>query len=176
MSNSFVAIDVETAIGKRWSICQIGLVFFENNQVVDSINEYIQPPNNEYHFMNTRIHKITAEDTSNKPFFPEIWKTIQPLIEGKILVAHNAAFDLSCLNQTLEYYNLEKQNFNFYCTYKMSNLKLNIACNNYNIPLEKHHDADCDAKACGALYIKLLQAGIEPRQTNPPKRKSQRGV
>lgn len=30
MKNTFTAIDFETAQGKRWSICQVGLVRIEN--------------------------------------------------------------------------------------------------------------------------------------------------
>ncbi len=36
----FVAIDVETAIGKRWSICQIGLAVVENGIIKETISEY----------------------------------------------------------------------------------------------------------------------------------------
>lgn len=161
MSNHFVALDVETAIGKRYSICQIGLAFFENNKLTQTITRYVQPPNNEYFFMNISVHKITPDQTINEPFFPEIWNEIYPLIKDAKLVAHNASFDKSCLNKALEFYEIEVPAFDFDCTYKMTGEKLNNACEAYQVPLEKHHDAACDAEACGLLYVKLKQAHIE---------------
>ena len=99
----FVAIDVETAIGKRWSICQIGLAFVEKGELIHIVSELIQPPNNEYSIWNTKVHGITAEKTSDKPTFPEIWEKIYPIIKNKKLVAHNAAFDINCLHQKLDF-------------------------------------------------------------------------
>ena len=34
-NNSFTAIDFETAQGKRWSICQVGLVRVENQIITE---------------------------------------------------------------------------------------------------------------------------------------------
>jgi DNA polymerase-3 subunit epsilon len=155
MKNSFVAIDVETAVGKRWSICQIGLTIIENNEIIQTISEYVQPPDNEYYYWNIKIHKITPEITKDKPFFPEVWDKIYPLIKDKKLIAHNARFDKSCLNQALNYYDMHVPEFDFDCTYKMSGEKLNIACETWGISLENHHDAACDATACALLYLKL---------------------
>jgi DNA polymerase-3 subunit epsilon len=104
---NFIALDVETAQGKRWSICQIGLVFVENSKIANTYSQLVQPPENEYFYRNTQIHGIKASDTRNAPFFPEIWKEIFPLISGKKLVAHNAAFDMDCLRKTLSFYNME---------------------------------------------------------------------
>lgn len=39
----FVAIDVETANAKRASICQIGLVVYDNRKVVDEWSTLINP-------------------------------------------------------------------------------------------------------------------------------------
>lgn len=155
MKDTFVAIDVETAVGKRWSICQIGLVVVENGEIKQTISELVQPPNNEYSMWNTKVHGITAAETNNKPLFPEIWQKIYPVIENKMLVAHNASFDMSCLKQALEYYNIEVPNFDCECTYKMSGQKLNVACDSLNISLDNHHDAACDAEACAKIYLKL---------------------
>ena len=161
----FVAIDVETAIGKRWSICQIGLAIVENGELKQTVNELIQPPNNEYSIWNTKIHGITANKTSDKPTFPEIWEKIYPIIENKKLVAHNADFDINCLHQTLDYYNIEIPNFDCDCTYRKTGQNLNDACASFNISLDNHHDACCDAEACARLYLKVLD-GIEPDFSN----------
>ena len=100
MSISFTAIDFETAIGKRWSICQVGIVRVVDGKIVESLSSLVQPPDNEYSMWNTRVHGITAEDTRDAPIFPDIWDDIRPYFENNLVVAHNAAFDIDCLKQT----------------------------------------------------------------------------
>ncbi|RIH64320.1 hypothetical protein D1164_14595 [Mariniphaga sediminis] len=172
MNNDFIALDVETAIGKRWSICQIGIAIVENGELKQTITELIQPPNNEYSRHNTNIHGITSEMTADKPKFPEIWEKIYPIIENKKLVAHNAEFDINCLHQTLDYYDLDIPNFDCDCTLNLTGQSLNEACASFNVSLENHHNAGCDAEACANLYIKVLN-GESPTFSNvKPKRKS----
>ncbi len=156
VNNDFVAIDVETAIGKRWSICQIGLAIVENGEFKKTITELIQPPNNEYSKYNTKIHGITPEMTLNKLTFPALWQKIYPIIENKKLVAHSAEFDINCLEQTLNYYNLEIPKFDCDCTFKLTGQALKEACASFNVSLENHHDAGCDAEACAKLYLNVL--------------------
>ena len=155
MDNNFVAIDIETAQGKRWSICQIGLAIVENGNITKTISKLVQPPNNEYAPFNIKIHKITPEKTLNSPFFNEVWENIYPIIANKKLVAHNASFDISCLNQALDYYNIKKPVFDYTCTYKLTGEKLKVACKKYNVNLENHHDALCDAIACAKIYLNI---------------------
>ena len=153
---NFIAIDVETAQGKRHSICQIGLVEYENGKIIKTYDRLVQPPDNYYFYRNIQIHGISADDTKNEPFFPEIWAEIEPMITGKLLVAHNASFDMSCLRKALEYYKLPIPEFNSACTYKMTKMNLKLACQTYDINLDNHHDALTDAKACGEIYLKIV--------------------
>ena len=158
---NFVAIDVETAIGKRWSICQIGLAIVENGEIIKTVSKLVQPPQNEYANGNISVHGITPDMTASAPVFPEIWDEIYPLLEGKRLVAHNASFDINCLHQALEFYNLQIPGMECDCTYSRTGYKLSEICDAYEIELNNHHDATCDAVACAKVYLNLLQ-GIEP--------------
>ena len=161
---NFVAIDVETAIGKRWSICQIGLVIVENGEITQTFSRLVQPPQNEYAIGNINVHGITPDVTANAPIFPEVWDEIYPLLEGKRLVAHNASFDINCLHQALEFYNRQIPVMECDCTYSRTGYKLSEICDAYEIELNNHHDATCDAVACAKVYMNLLQ-GIEPDVT-----------
>lgn len=158
---NFVALDVETAIGKRWSICQIGLAFVENDEIVHTISNLVRPPQNEYSPWNINIHGIVPERTENEPEFPQIWEKIYPLIMGKKLVAHNASFDINCLQQTLEFYNLPIPNFEYDCTFKLTGQRLDIICDAFGIDLVNHHDATADAIACAKVYLNIFK-GVEP--------------
>lgn len=158
---NFVAIDVETAQGKRWSICQIGLAIVENGEITQTISRLVQPPQNEYSEWNVRVHGITPEMTCDAPVFSEVWDEIHPLVHCKRLVAHNASFDINCLMQTFDFYGLPVPKLECDCTYSRTGAKLNEICAAYDIELNNHHDAACDAEACAKVYLKLLQ-GIQP--------------
>lgn len=59
------------------------------------------------------------------------------------------------------------------CTYRRTNLKLEDLCDALDIPLDKHHDACCDAIACAKVYLKLINnevpdcSKISQRTSNP---------
>lgn len=170
--DDFVALDVETAIGKRWSICQIGISVVESGEIKQTISEYIQPPNNEYSKWNSKVNGITAEITKNKPLFPEIWKKIYPIIDSKKIVAHNADFDIDCLKQTLNYYDLEVPKFDYDCTLSLTGQKLEDACSSFGVNLDNHHDAGCDAEACATLYLKVQNGEVPDFSKVKPKKQS----
>ena len=152
MNNSFTAIDFETAQGKRWSICQVGLIRVEEGIVKDQLSILVQPPGNYYWDMFIDIHGITPEQTVNSPSFEKIWKQLEPYISNQEVVAHNGfAFDFQCLQQTLKYYDLAIPEYKGHCTYKIYQDNLASLCKEYHIPLN-HHDALSDAKACAELY------------------------
>lgn len=155
-NTNFVALDVETAQGPRWSICQIGLAIVDNGVINDSISYLVQPPENKYQKGNINIHGITPAKTKDKPLFPQIWEKILPIIENKLIVAHNTSFDIDCLRKTLTYYNLDIPNFNTDCTFKRTGDRLDNLCESYNVELTNHHDAVSDAIACAKIYVKLL--------------------
>ncbi len=175
-SSDFVAIDVETAQGKRWSICQIGITEVMGGEIIETITELVQPPDNKYLKSNIHVHGITPEMTENKPAFPEVWEKIYKRIENKKLIAHNADFDIDCLKQTLNYYNIDAPYFDYYCTFKGSGMRLDEACEAYSVELSQHHDAGCDSEACAKIYLKLQNGEIPNkiiRKTTPKVRFNQ---
>jgi DNA polymerase-3 subunit epsilon len=157
MMDNFTAIDFETAQGKRWSICQVGIVRVEEGRIVEELSILVQPPQNFYWSNFTDIHGISSEHTVDSPSFDQIWPQIAPFITNQNVVAHNGfAFDFPCLQQTLEYYQLQNPNFIGHCTYKLYRDNLASLCRQYNIPLN-HHDALSDARACAELFLKHLK-------------------
>jgi DNA polymerase-3 subunit epsilon len=152
MINSYTTIDFETAQGKRWSICQVGLVHVENQIITEQLSILVQPPDNYYWNNFIDIHGISPEQTAEAPGFDKIWDQIEPFIRNQNVVAHNGfAFDFHCLNQTLEYYNIEPPKYTGHCTYRIFGDNLASLCEEYKIPLN-HHDALSDAMACAKLF------------------------
>ncbi|MBD0404586.1 exonuclease domain-containing protein [Flammeovirga sp. EKP202] len=174
----FTAIDFETAHGARWSICQVGIVKVKNGEIIDRYETLVRPPDNRYHSFNTTIHGITAEMTKNAPSFFQVWDEIKPFIEGQLIVAHNAGFDVGALEQTLELYDLDVPEFQYDCTYRITGAALDDVCYTYGWALN-HHNALADAEACAKLYIECISEKELPifeknpfkkKKTNPPYR------
>lgn len=151
---NFTAIDFETAIGKRYSACAIGIVKVVNGNIVERFSTLIQPPHNEYQFHNIKVHQITPEMTEGLPFFPEIYPTIKRYIQNTLVVAHNMEFDFDVLSQTMNFYDIEDDELNFKvdCTLKLFGQSLDKCCEEHHIKLD-HHDPLSDAIACAKLYL-----------------------
>lgn len=103
---NYTVFDVETANSQRESICAIGIIRYENNQIVFE-KEILINPEVEFNYFNTRIHGIKESDVINALTFPEVWADIKDYFDNTILVAHNAkSMDLCALYRRLERYSL----------------------------------------------------------------------
>lgn len=162
---NFIAIDFETANGKRNSACSLGLVKVENGVIVDSREWLISPPEMYFHPINVSIHGITEDDVANQPSFNYIWDEVEDYLQDSMVIAHNASFDVSVLRACLETYGITNPNFDYMCTVQISkhlwpsmpNHKLNTLAHLFDIPL-KHHDALEDTLACAKIAIKACES------------------
>ncbi len=157
---NFVAIDFETALGKRYSACAVGIVVVKNSVISEKFWTLIQPPFNEYFYKNIEVHGITPEMTKDAQTFDLLYPKIREYLNGNIVICHNAEFDISVLSQTMEYYNIvdDSLRFEYHCTMKLYNGNgLFDCCKELNIPLN-HHDALSDAEACAILYLYIKGA------------------
>ena len=66
---NFIAIDFETATGKRASICEAGICVVKDGKVVETKSWLVRPEDNAYSYWNIQIHGIHPEDTENAPEF-----------------------------------------------------------------------------------------------------------
>lgn len=136
----FAAIDFETANNERSSVCSVGIVIVRNGEIVDSFYSLISPEPNYYNYWCSQVHGLTREDTEDAPVFPEVWKQIEPLIEGLPLVAHNSPFDESCLKAVFRVYQMDYPDYPFYDTLSVSRQTL---------PELENHQLYTVAAACG---------------------------
>lgn len=83
--SSFIALDVETANQKRTSICSIGLVFFQDNQIVDQ-KHYLINPQEEFLELNIKIHGIAPEHVIQAPTFPQIESELRAFLTGQTII------------------------------------------------------------------------------------------
>ncbi|HJE96500.1 3'-5' exonuclease [Ligilactobacillus acidipiscis] len=161
----FIALDFETASPKRHSACSLALTVVRNDQVIDEMYSLIKPAT-EFSPNNIRIHGITPQDVANSPTFPQLWPHISSFFgPQKLIVAHNASFDVSVLRKTLGFYKLPVPNFMVLDTLKTSrqllndlpNYQLNTVCDFLSISLKHHHNALADSRACAQILISEAQ-------------------
>lgn len=157
----FVALDFETANKYANSACSLAVVTVENGVITKRGYSLIKPP-----FMNfdpecIAIHEIQPNEVVNKPTFDKLWPAIyENHLKGKILLAHNARFDMGVLRATLDHYKIEWPNMYYACTVKISqrvwpnleNHKLNTmgAYLGYKF---RHHYALDDAEVCAQVAV-----------------------
>lgn len=174
---NYTVFDVETANERRDSICAIGIIRYENNQIIFE-KEILINPETEFNYFNVKVHGIKESDVVNAPTFPEIWDEIKAYFDKTILVAHNAkSMDLCALYRTLERYDLSSVNNQYICTLELaksifkgndavSSYRLEVLANLYDIKLLNHHNALDDAKACFEILRKfetLYPTAIVPK-------------
>lgn len=163
--DDFAAIDFETANECRTSICSVGVVVVRGGEIVERFYSLIRPEPDYYKWFCSRVHGLCGLDTCNAPLFPDVWRQIEPLIDGLPLVAHNAMFDEGCLRDTLRVYGLDCPDFTFYDTLRAARRTFGRSLPNHQLQtvalacgycLTDHHHALADAEACAAIALKIL--------------------
>ncbi len=160
----FVAIDFETATSQWTSICSMGICVVEDNKIKEVKEFLVRPEPFEFNDYNIAIHGITPDLVYDKPTFDKYWKEIKPYLQNKVVVAHNASFDVGALRKTLDSFGVELPEFNYLCTVKLSQKaypeltshKLNCLGAELGIDFS-HHTACDDAYACAMVLIHILE-------------------
>ena len=164
----FTVFDVETPNYNNDRMSAIGVCVVEGGEIVRELNTLVNP---EVHFdrFNIELTGITPAMVEDKPTFPQLWQLLQPMMEGSVLVAHNAPFDMRVLAACLRGYGIAwKADVPYVCTCAMGrkcypdlpNHKLNTMCSHLDIDL-CHHDAGSDSRACAGLLLDYLQQGMD---------------
>lgn len=157
----YTAIDFETASSEPTSACSIAAVVVQDDAVVEKFYTLIKPPP-ETKFLSycTKVNGITREMTETAPDFPTVWGQLAPLLAGRLVVAHNASFDMRVLEAMLRYYDIPIPNFRYACTVKLSRMawpqltshKLDAMGEFLNIRFNHHHALE-DSLACAAIPV-----------------------
>lgn len=159
----FAAIDFETANYQRTSVCSVGVVTVRGGRIADRFYSLIKPEPEYYNYRCTQVHGLTEEDTRHAPVFPQVWQQIEPLIAGLPLVAHNKAFDESCLKAVFRMYQMDYPGYTFLCTLQQARRvwpggqhTLDVIAARCGYDLTQHHHALADAEACAAIALQTL--------------------
>ena len=165
----YIAFDVETPNHLNHRISSIGITVIENGKIAGSFSSLVNPECR-FDSFNTELTGIRPEMVQDAPTFASLWKTIEPMMSGGTLVAHNAPFDLGVLKRCLYDYGISwKKAVPYLCTVQIGRLllpgmshKLNVLCDYYHLALN-HHQADSDSRACAEILLKYMEHGEEWR-------------
>jgi DNA polymerase-3 subunit epsilon len=170
----FVTIDFEIATPDLDSPCEIGLTVVRSNKILETRSWLVKPKQYPvFNDFNVRVHGIKPKDVENAPGLNDLWTEIQPFINDKFVIAHNARFDIGVLRRTLNSYSIENPTIDYACSYLLSrslwkglpSYNLKSLCKQHGIKLGNHRAGE-DSRACAELTLKIFsEAGIETINT-----------
>ena len=168
MSNDleFAIVDIETTgfSPKTYDkIVEVGIVRVDAKFTV--IDEYATLINPQRDVGASYIHGIQAEDVCDAPLYADVVGDIHRALQGAVVVAHNAPFDLRFLMHHSQACGFPWPKVPTLCTMKLAkrlalgttNAKLGTLCDFFGIPTGQAHTALDDARATTILLHHLLR-------------------
>jgi DNA polymerase III epsilon subunit len=167
--NRYVVFDFETTGLSPYQggrVIEIGAVKIENGRVLDEYHSLVNP-GVAISRAAQQVHGISMKMLEPEPEPMEVFPSFLRFIEGAILVAHNASFDMGFLRTELRNLNAEIDNSHL-CTLKISrklfpglkNYKLETVARHLVRPLPENlrfHRALDDAHLTAKIWLKILQ-------------------
>ncbi|GAB3988252.1 hypothetical protein GCM10029978_110150 [Actinoallomurus acanthiterrae] len=169
----YAVVDVETTgLRSDWQdrVIEVGIVQLDASG--DVTGEWATLVNPGRDLGPRRIHRIVAADIRHAPAFDEVAGTIAALLKGRVVVAHNLAFDalfisgeFARLGATAPLAPEAGVCTMRWASYFMPEAPRNLAgcCALADVPLSGHHDALVDAHAAAGLlrhYLGLVEGRV----------------
>jgi DNA polymerase III subunit epsilon len=156
----FVAIDFETANRQPDSACQLAAVVVSQSRIVGEYSWLIRPPTSYFSQFNISIHGIRPSDVRDSPGMDLVWTELSNLLDGQVVMAHNARFDMQVLVASLAAHDIACPSIQFQCTRALARAAwpgrpaygLKPLGNWLGISF-KHHDALEDARCCANIAL-----------------------
>ncbi|WP_313236079.1 exonuclease domain-containing protein [Sphingobacterium thalpophilum] len=158
----FTVIDFETANKNPLSAVSLGIAHFKGQKLLD-VKEFRLEPIIKHPWEFEHIHGISINQSREYSTFEKQWEYIKPHLDNRLLVAHNAEFDINVLKETVSFIKQKLTNIRVVCTYKLakrfmkyeSSYKLENLCKDNGIPYW-NHKAAYDAVSAGILFMHAI--------------------
>ena len=164
MPEKFVAIDFETANADLASICQVGMVTFENGRVVESWGSLVNPQDY-FDWINIDIHGIDEYAVKDAPTFQQIYTSMLDRLQHHVVVSHTS-FDRTALSQAIAKHNLSGISCHWldsarvvrraWPQWSRKGYGLTNVCGELGISFTAH-DAVEDARAAGEVLLRAIK-------------------
>ena len=165
LNDIYVVFDLETTgfSSIKDKIIEIGAVKVENGVITDKFSTFVNPKV-PIPFKITNLTGITDDMVMEAPDIETILPQFLEFVGDAVLVAHNASFDVSFIEQNCRYQDITPD-FTSVDTVAMarillptlSKFKLNVVANALHISLENHHRAVDDAGATAEIFVKFVE-------------------
>lgn len=171
----YVVFDIETTglSATRDKIIEIGAVKIESGAITERYQSFVNPGETLSHFT-TELTDITDEMLENAPTIEEALPGFLKFIEGSILVAHNAMFDIGHIRENAKKQSLEFDDSlvidtlnmaRYFYNNELKRFNLKAVAKLFKVKQEQHHRADDDAFVTSQIWLNmlndLLQKGIK---------------
>ncbi|MGY1662296.1 exonuclease domain-containing protein [Geodermatophilus sp. SYSU D00705] len=160
-------IDVETTgLSPRTDrVVEVGVVLLDERGEVEAEFETLIDPGRDVG--PTGVHGIRASDVVEAPTFADLAPYLRSLLAGRVVVAHNALFDLRFLAREFGRAGLPVDLPPTLCTMRLAPLffgpgtrSLQALCDFVDIPLGHAHAALHDARATAQLMLHMLSSHL----------------
>lgn len=160
----FIAVDLETANPRMSSICQIGIVTFEDGREVEADVRLVDP-GDYFDRYNVAVHGITEADVRGAPHFSDLHGWLCQQTSGQVVACHTH-FDRVALSQACRSSRLGPIPCNWLDTAQVARRAwgqfakagyglANVAA---HLGIEfRHHDALEDARAAGLILLRAIE-------------------
>ncbi|MEZ0191760.1 exonuclease domain-containing protein [Ralstonia solanacearum] len=159
----FVALDVETANPDLSSICQIGLVVFENGSPFETWSVLVDPED-WFDDVNVSIHGIDERKVRGSPNYKTLASELHRRLQGQIVASHTT-FDRSAVARASARHGTPVPSCSWLDTARVARRAWpDVAMRGYGLaPLAErfgirfsHHDAAEDARAAGLILVRAM--------------------
>jgi DNA polymerase-3 subunit epsilon len=165
-SVTFVALDLETTGAKAGTgkITEVGAVRIEGLRVVEEFQTLVNPQRPIPPII-THITGITQSMVMDAPRIEEVIPSLLEFIEGTVVVAHNAPFDVGFLNYELHRLRSRRLGEGAIDTLPLSralvpglvNYRLGTVAQALDAPVTACHRALADAQAVAHVFLRLTE-------------------
>ena len=159
----YAILDLETANNDRGSVCAIGIVYVEDNSVVDTYYTLVNP-HSEFSNMCMRIHHIKPEHVTDAPSFADVWPGLYAKLRAIPIVAYNASYDMYHLEKAIYDAGYGEPNLRYTCALKLAKQwvpaqshKLENVAAHFGITYTPHEALD-DARATAGIMIAMMRS------------------
>lgn len=159
----FVAIDLEKLDDSQLSVCEVGMVKYQDGKFIDEFHSYIKPMEsmNRNMFGKKELKHITDEMLLSAPTFSKIYNKMKEFTNGAVLVCHNKGADLNYLYYNEKAYGLSGLYTDFIDTSDICKLGLKDAYQKiFGKQMENHHFALDDAKHTAEILVALSEQSV----------------
>ena len=162
--NTYIVFDLETTgfSCEKQKIIEFGAVKIKDGEIIDRFSHFVNPmvpiP-----FRITKLTSITDDMVKDADTIDVVLPKFVEFCGDGVLVAHNAAFDTSFINENckqlgikFDYTSIDSVGISRVMFPDAKKHTLDVLCKRLGVVLDNHHRAVDDAEALAGIFLKML--------------------